>query len=388
MSTTPLRTEQAESQFYLDTLRELVSIPTAPFFEEAIGDYICQFLKRFNLPYEIDQYGNIIARYQKGEVRQSLTLMAHTDHPAFELENRLSEPNAAFPEANWSARLLGGVGLDWFKQPCAVKVFPANDRQQPLEGQLLGAELIEQPRAIRLFLKLAENSDLTSGNFGIWSLTDFELTEDFIHARVIDDLVGCAAALLSIWKLAQEEAETNLWAVFTRAEEVGLVGAELIFKQNILPADTFVVSIEASKTLPGAIQGEGPVIRVGDRGFTFSEEAEFILKKAADRLVPLKTQRQLMSGGGCEASAAIMQGYSATGLAFPLGNYHNMTSDFRLAPENIHLHDYLGGITLLQEAARLLPRLDQIKAEQLAARSASATHIERLVQTRPNYAGF
>ncbi len=378
-----------ENEFYLQTLQQLVSIPTTSFHEEGICNFIREFLDKYELPYQIDDFGNIIAHYQKGAACQPLALMAHTDHPAFELV----EPGAteAYPAANWTARLLGGVGLDWFKTAQAVVVFADNDTSKPITGTLLGAELLDGPRNIRLFLKLEAGEGLTSGNFGIWGLPDFELRDGFIHARVIDDLVGCAAALLALWKVAQEGADTNLYGVFTRAEEVGLVGAELVFQAKILPSETFVVSLEASKTLPGAIQGEGPVIRVGDRGFTFSEEAEFILKKAAQKMQAeaapntIKIQRQLMSGGRCEASTAILQGYTATGLAFPLGNYHNMGGDFTLQPENIHEQDYLTGVRLLQETARLLPHLPQLKAEQLAAESTPAALVERLRATRAKF---
>ena len=34
-------------------------------------------------------------------------------------------------------------------------------------------------------------------------------------------------------------------------------------------------------------------------------------------------QRQLMSGGACEASLYALHGYAVGALAFPLGNYHN-----------------------------------------------------------------
>jgi endoglucanase len=229
---------------------------------------------------------------------------------------------------------------------------------------------------------------LQPGDFGIWDLPNFELNDGFIYARVMDDLVGCTASLLTLWKLVQEKAEADVYGVFTRAEEVGLVGAELLLRSRRLPENCFVISLEASKTLPGAIQGEGPVIRVGDRGFTFSETAEFALKAAADKMgsdimkvrKPLvKIQRQLMSGGRCEASAAVMNGYAATGLAFALGNYHNMATDFTLQMENIHEADFVTGVELLYETARLMPQYEALLAGQHAAETSQ--HANRLLQT-------
>ena len=58
-----------------------------------------------------------------------------------------------------------------------------------------------------------------------------------------------------------------------------------------------------------------------------------------------------MSGGVCEASAFAVYGYQVTGIAFPLGNYHNAAPDGGVEAEFIHVDDYLGGIALLTEAA-------------------------------------
>ena len=64
-----------------------------------------------------------------------------------------------------------------------------------------------------------------------------------------------------------------------------------------------------------------------------------------------------MSGGTCEATAFAMYGYSVTGIAFPLGNYHNATTNLRdpdggVGAEYIALADFLGGVELIAEAAR------------------------------------
>ena len=64
-----------------------------------------------------------------------------------------------------------------------------------------------------------------------------------------------------------------------------------------------------------------------------------------------------MSGGTCEATAFAAFGYSVTGIAFPLGNYHNATTEISdpegdVGAEYIHRSDYLGGVALIEEAAR------------------------------------
>ena len=134
------------------------------------------------------------------------------------------------------------------------------------------------------------------------------------------------------------------------------MGARLMAEAGTLPKDTLVISAESSRALPGAEMGEGPVIRVGDAGYTFTADAESVLIRAREALKErdsgFKCQRQLMSGGTCEASAFAVFGYQTTGIAFPLGNYHNGAPEGRIEAEYIHVDDYLGGVDLLTEAAR------------------------------------
>ncbi|NWJ46695.1 MAG: hypothetical protein HXX08_12515 [Chloroflexi bacterium] len=369
--------DSAYEEFCLNTLRDLVSIPTASFFENNILAYIEAFLKQYSIPYTVDRWGNILAHYSKGENIRPLALMAHTDHPAFEIT--AANAPESLPTANLTALLLGGVNPLCFEGAPQVKIYSLDSSQPFVAGKIVGykAEALP-PRKVELYIHT--EIELPEGyKFGIWDLLDFQISDDFIYARVIDDLVGCASALLTLHKVATDDAEVNLYGVFTRAEEVGLVGADMVFQSGALPLDTLVVSIEASKALPGAIQGEGPVIRTGDRFSTFDSEAEFVLNRAALKMgcdlvarapQPVKIQRQLMTGGRCEASSAILNGYKATGLAFPLGNYHNVSDDSPgkpyLATENIHVQDYLTGVKLLQQAALLMVDLPTMRAEYIA----------------------
>ena len=65
----------------------------------------------------------------------------------------------------------------------------------------------------------------------------------------------------------------------------------------------------------------------------------------------VRIQRQLMSGGTCEAVSYALAGYVTTGVAFPLGNYHNAGPDGIIAPEYIHRRDLETGAALLFAAA-------------------------------------
>ena len=194
----------------------------------------------------------------------------------------------------------------------------------------------------------------------VFDLADFELDGDTIRMRAVDDLAGCAAILAALERVVANGSATDVYGVFTRAEEGGLFGARLMAEAETLPKETVIVSVESSAVIPGVEQGAGPVIRTGDALTTFDSEAERVLTAAVasirGREPEFKAQRQLMSGGVCEATAFSSAGYAVTGVAFPLGNYHNATTTIPdpeggVAEEFIRVTDYLGGVELLAEAA-------------------------------------
>jgi putative aminopeptidase FrvX len=65
------------------------------------------------------------------------------------------------------------------------------------------------------------------------------------------------------------ESPASVYGVFTRAEEVGFIGAIQLAKSKQLLQDVTVVSLETSAELPPAKIGAGPIVRVGDRTSVF-----------------------------------------------------------------------------------------------------------------------
>jgi hypothetical protein len=107
------------------------------------------------------------------------------------------------------------------------------------------------------------------GYFGMWDLPAFLLQGDSIHSRACDDLIGCAAIVATVRDLVVARAPASVYGVFTRAEEVGFIGAIQLAKSKQLPQDVTVVSLETSAELPPAKIGAGPIVRVGDRTSVF-----------------------------------------------------------------------------------------------------------------------
>ena len=323
--------------------------PPCPSTRGLVSDYVRGTIEGLGLEPKTDQYGNIVVRV-RGAVAgvPPIAFMAHKDHPGFEaVEVR---------EGALVAEARGGVPPSSLTNPLPVEIIERSGARR--KGTLGGP--VGAPEERRVLVQTEDAPTVPLPAAVVFDLVDFERRGGLLHMRAADDLAGCGAILAALYGIASSPVEGDVYGVFTRAEEVGLVGARLMAQEHSLPKDCLVVSLESSRELPGAVQGAGPVIRVGDATFTFSAEAEQVLHVARRSLVErdpeTKVQRQLMSGGTCEASGFAAFGYATTGIAFPLGNYHNATSEGGVDAEYIHADDYLTGVRLVEEAARSVTR--------------------------------
>ena len=125
----------------------------------------------------------------------------------------------------------------------------------------------------------------------------------------------------------------------------------MIAKSGRIDKNSIIVSIETSSELPGAVSGSGPIIRTGDRATTFDNSGEIILlssvKKLVDQNKDFLFQRQLMSLGGCEATAFSAFGYKVTGISLPLINWHNSNPEGKVEPERISITDYQNALNII-----------------------------------------
>ena len=339
----------------LDILRGLGALPAVPFHEGGPARYIEAALQRLPVDVRRDAYGNIIAHYAKraDAGRRPIAFVAHMDHPGFETIEAAGDGVVA--------RALGGVPAASLTRPTPVLVLPDSSEPVQAETRPFDGPTPEGSSDRLVTIQLRQPARIAPSTPLVFDLPGFELDGCTIRMRALDDLAGCAAILASVERLVEDEADTDLYAVFTRAEEVGLFGARLAASEETLPRETVVVSVESSPVIPGVAQGDGPVVRTGDARTTFDDRAEQLLRGAAARLKErgrgFRSQRQLMSGGVCEATAFAASGYSVTGIAFPLGSYHNATTritdpESGVGSEYIELSDFLGGVDLIAEAAR------------------------------------
>ena len=329
----------------LAVLGRIAAPPTAPYHEWAVLDAIRGELERGGISTRIDSFGQVHARVSVGTAKRALIFAAHTDHPAFEIVEASGRTG--------KARVLGGFRQRVFPKDVAVTVH-SDAGGAPFSAVLTDPVTDVEPlHNSTTVCRIRADRPLVVGQFAMLDLPAADVAGDEIRMRAADDLAGCALIVQVLLGLRDEPAPHDVHAIFTRAEETGLYGARLAAEDRILPRDAYVVSVEASRALPGAEAGRGIVVRAGDFHNTFSNEAERYLRVARERLAErgIPTQRALLVGGTCEASSFVRLGWTATGIALPNENYHNAARDGGFAPEVVRLTDLVSGISLGIEAS-------------------------------------
>jgi putative aminopeptidase FrvX len=330
------------------TLERVASPPTVPYHEWRALDAIAAELHRIGLVPKRDAYGQLSVHLARGTAKRALAFVAHTDHPGFELID--------VSGTRGRARFRGGIDATFFRGS-----FPLHVHRDGIAAghQATGRNYVHDPVVpdwsagyCDIQLESGANGPLAIGDWAVLDLPAFEHRGSELHLRSADDLAGCALIISTLEALRDETRPFSVHAVFTRAEEPGLFGARLVAESGDLPRDAYIVSVEASNSRH-APAGAGIVVRAGDYHNTFSNEAERYLRVAQERLAErgIATQRRLLPGGTCEASAFVRLGWTATGIALPNTGYHNAGLDGGLVAEMIRIEDLLSGVALAAEAA-------------------------------------
>ena len=338
--------------------------PSVSFHEYRVAREITNILAANGIQQRRDRWGNIIANLDGDDSMPPLVFVAHMDHPGFEAMEAVEIDE---DEEVIYAEPRGGLGSRAYDVGTSVQVIARNGNTLfgTIESHTHLRHAGRFARADRVTIRPDEDgygpkpSQLTYPAAVILDLPSFRLDGDMIRARQLDDLAGCAAILSALIDVNSGKTNTRpITGLFTRAEEVGLIGAALAASDEIIPNNAIVVSVETSLKSENAKQGRGVIIRVGDRMTTFDHEAEAVLQSAAHRISEhgnkdgIRFQRALMGAGGCEASAFKAYGYSVTGTSFPLGAWHNTEDDGSIVPEYIHKNDFRSGVALITEAMR------------------------------------
>ena len=349
---------------FYHNLSRLCDTPTAPYREEMVTAAIRRWHGEAGreklIALREDVVGNIHLDYHTGRRRSRiLVLEAHLDHPGFVVTGMGSDGTiraifrggvkpSCFTDADVALWPDKGIGGEW-TQPVVTRVLQVTAAKKSVPMRVtLAACGVKIPR----------------GTIGTWHLPDAGENNEIFMARACDDLAGVAACLCVLERLLELQAKCNVTILLTRAEEVGFAGAIAAARQELVPRNCAIIGLETSRATAQAVQGAGPVIRVGDRTSTFSPAlTRFMAMTAggiADEDSQFHYQRALMDGGTCDSTVFHAFGYETGAICLALGNYHNMletpipgnapeipTAGPMIASETIHLGDFAAEIELL-----------------------------------------
>ncbi len=295
-------------------IKEVCSIPTAPFREHSVGEFVKSFCRQRNIQFTEDRFGNIIACYGNGNKNPIFGFSAHMDHPGFIVESDSDRGQT-------SALFYGGVDDSFFKSS-SVRIF--TDKGE-VTGTIHKVKKVSSNRCRRVSINV--DGKVKSGDLGMWDLPPFSEKRSALYSRACDDLVGCATILCMLDECVKKKIQRRFLGIFTCAEEAGLHGAKQLCKSQMIPDESVLISVETSSRLPGISLGDGVVIRVGDKRGVFNNTVlNFINETAAllkNNRSDFNYKRKLMDGGRCEASVYQRHGYLTGAVCVPLANYHN-----------------------------------------------------------------
>lgn len=372
-------------------LLELTQVPTAAGREQRVIAWIRAWVQaRPSLHLTTDSAGNLhIAPREFPAADRPVYFTAHLDHPAFVVERVLSPGTAQLG-------FRGGVMEDYFR---SARIIVHTDAG-PVGGVLV--EKVEQTGSFPAYMADldSEVDGVCVGDVATWELPPARIEDGLVHTHACDDLAALAAALAAYdTLLASGRLGEPMYPrlLFTRAEEIGFIGAIAACRDKTMPANARVIALENSRSFDDSPIGGGPIVRVGDRLSVFSPGLTAAIAKRAEEVAggaaptasqklaaapAWKWQRKLMAGGACEATVFCSYGYEATCLCLPLGNYHNMgdlaavqaganTSPAKVAPEFISVADFDGLVDLLvacgeklEAAPSVRQRIDKLWADK------------------------
>ena len=374
----------ADRARHLGYLLQITQLPSASGREDAVSRWVKEWAAlRPDVFLDSDRHGNITIRSKRESSlpagARPIYFTAHMDHPAFVVE-RIIAP------AVMELSFRGGV-MDGYFTDASIVIHSSGGAHA---ARLFGPPRPADSRAGRggIFkyytAELAHNPPPglgpAVGDVGVWDVGAAEVIDGNCHTLACDDLAALAAAISTFECLPQDELTSPVRLLFTRAEEVGFVGAIGACRDKTMPMDAVVIALENSRSFADSPIGGGPIVRVGDRLSIFSPGLTGAVAKRAEQLagapgsaLPLASgdqrwvwQRKLMAGGACEAGVYCAYGYESTCICLPLGNYHNMAGlaqvqagEFmgtpRVAREFISTSDYHGLVDLLVACGIKLP---------------------------------
>ncbi len=171
----------------------------------------------------------------------------------------------------------------------------------------------------------------------------FEVAQDTIISRSLDNRAGCWALIKAAKKL--RDADCDVYMVFTAQEEIGLRGAATA-AYDICPDYAIAVDVTDTGDTPDCEKmavklGAGPCVKIMDRGIVTNYEVRDIIEAAA-KDAGITVQQEILTAGTTDA--AYLQ-YSCGGIK---------TGAVSLPVRYIHTPNEMANLQDLQNCVELI----------------------------------
>ncbi|MFN9977739.1 MAG: hypothetical protein ACK58T_48315, partial [Phycisphaerae bacterium] len=210
-------------------LLEVTQIPTAAGREHRVIEWITRWVKqRPSLALATDSSGNMTVSIRDARATDlaPVYFTAHLDHPAFVIE-RIVSPSCV------ELSFRGGVMDEYFKNAkVAIHSSTHTRHVAVLTGETAAPARagVATPPFKHYLAELTNPNDTTKGlslgDVAVWDLPPARIENGTIYTQACDDLAALVAALAAFDVIAgKKETARDVRLLFTRAEEVGFIGA-------------------------------------------------------------------------------------------------------------------------------------------------------------------
>lgn len=244
----------------LDLLNETTQIPGAPGFEYRIRNFIQETIKDWVDDTYVDPMGNLIA-YRQGASEEKTIIAAHMDEISFVVTHIDDEGFIKFhtlggfdPKTLTAQRVIihGKKDIIGVMGTRPIHIMSAEERNKnpKIEDYYIDTGL--PAKEVKKLVEL--------GN-PITRERSFIEMGDMVNSKSLDNRICCYMLMETLRKLKKRKLSTDIYAVFTVQEEIGLRGATAV--ASSIDAD---YAINLDVTLACDVPGSAPHEKVTDLG--------------------------------------------------------------------------------------------------------------------------
>jgi endoglucanase len=299
-------------------LKELCQLNSTSGDEKAVRDYIISKIKDY-CEFSVDNLGSIIA-FKKGKSspKNKVMLCAHMDEVGFIITDITDDGYLKFsPVGGIDSKVVIDrvVNVNGIKGVIGLK---------PIH-LLSDDEKSKSPKYKELFIDIgAKNKEdaqkyVHLGDYAYFESEYYELGDDFIKAKALDDRIGCMLLI----ELIKSELEYDTYFCFNVQEEVGLRGSTCT-SYAVNPDVSVVFEATTAGDLCGVtggdrvcVLGDGPVVSFMD-GRTIYDKDLYNLAMSVAKENNIKVQTKTAIAGGNDAGAIQTSGSGSRVMAISL----------------------------------------------------------------------